>query len=214
MVIPDQPAAAPDDSINGRRFEQLIKRDGDRAERLNLYKICKYGLNINWVMKHRRCKACGSMESSPEPMALPSLPDFEGVFSDGRGLIFEAKVSSGSGFQLAQKDKLGTKQLQHLMDRSTWNEVTFLLVHFNRRQLTKSIQPAQTFAVPVHPNHPFWRRFKRGEEKTLNRQLARDHGVEVSWFLDKRTLVPDLYAAMIELVHLLRECAEREGMTV
>lgn len=139
-----------------------------------------------------------------------SLPDIEGNILTGRQFITEAKTVSDSSLQLANRISKDNawKQLETLLVRADWNAITFYLIHFNQRQLKRRTAPAATYAFPVHPLHPFWRGFLRGDFKHINIQTCEAWGaIRVAWAIPPRCKKRQIMIAdaIYELDHLLDE---------
>jgi len=133
-----------------------------------------------------------------------SLPDFEGVLPPlGRQFICDCKVCSKSHVKLAD-DHVSELQVRHMLRRSRFGVVCFLLIHWNERVLVTKSDPAETFAFPVYDQHPFWLAFLADEGKrTINREDCRRYGVPVDWNLaTERSRIPrpDILAAVWRLL--------------
>ena len=194
--------SATDEVLTGKRFEQLIRKAGERAEKKREYVLDRYGLGINYVSRPQKCGKCGGTEFRSQPMALPSLPDFEGSLPGGKHIIFDAKVCSQASLSItAAGDKVTTKQEEHMFRRALWGDICFLLVHFNARTLKTKHEDAFTVAFPVHPYHSFWRAFQAYEVKAIDRKSAVDYGTLVMWTVEPpaRTSLPDLLPAILAL---------------
>jgi len=135
---------------------------------------------------------------------VQSLPDFEGVLApDGRQFIFDAKVSGDASLSL-HDSHVAERQRKHLLTRSQFGAICFLLVHFTPRKLKASQQPAETWAFPVSIDHPFWAAFDRSEVKRITRQDCREYAVPVLWNVlpGGRTERPDVLAAVMQLAEM------------
>jgi hypothetical protein len=155
---------------------------------------------------------CRPMPSQKHPgkiewMPVESLPDFEGNLADGHQFITEAKVvSARKSLQLTDKgDKLKKRQLAHMFKRDRFGVTCFLLVHYNPRELTKSVTDSETFAFPVSLGHPFWVQFMAGVDGygSLNPEVAAEFGYRVPWGTKyrARTLRP----LILETVEAMRQ---------
>jgi penicillin-binding protein-related factor A (putative recombinase) len=128
---------------------------------------------------------------------IQSYPDFEGVLMGGRQFIIEAKVCNAASFPL-DDDKFKARQYRHLTRRAKFGAISLIVLHFPVRQLKKSLTPALTVAIPVHPDLPLWEAFDRGEVKRITRTDCELHGLEVLWTIPDRCRrpVPDILAAI------------------
>ena len=183
--------ATPQESFKGSEFQALVKQRCDQLRESGLASIGLYG-----VQAARR---------ADDWVILQSLPDFEGVTRDARQTIFDAKVCSQASFAL-DKYRIETKgarsrQLSHMLERSRYGVRCFFLVHWNRRELSKRIEEAITYAFPVRQGHPFWESFLAGEAKVLRRTDCEAYAMEVPWCLANRRdrkLRPDVMAAVTQ----------------
>lgn len=139
-----------------------------------------------------------------------SLPDFEGVFADGRQLIFDAKVCGQASFNLAKyrEETRGarSRQLRHMLDRSRFGATCFFLIHWTERRLTKRVDPSITYALPVHPSMPLWQEFDAAERKSVTRGDCEFAGVQVPWTLHgdrDRKPRPDVIGAAEQVARLI-----------
>jgi len=137
---------------------------------------------------------------------VESLPDLEGVIPPvGRQFIADCKVTSDSGVEL-RDDHLPLRQLEHMLRRSRFGAICFLLLHYNPRELKTKSEPAETFAFPVYEQHPFWVALRSGAGKrSINRDDCREYGVVVDWNLateQSRIPRPDILAALWRLMEL------------
>jgi penicillin-binding protein-related factor A (putative recombinase) len=181
--------------LTGSDFEDLVKERCDKLQERRLASISKYGVKVRFDAEVNAYRP------------IRSLPDFEGVFGrHATQVIFDCKVVSGASFPLSEyridQRKPKALQLRHMYDRSSFGAVCFFLVHFNGRELKKSTIEAQTYAMPVHEDHAFWRRFEQREEKSISPRQCEEYGVLVPWtqFPNERTLRPDLMVAIEGLV--------------
>lgn len=136
---------------------------------------------------------------------IHSLPDFEGVLSDGWQFMFDSKVCQQSSFSLS-KFRPGTKeakarQLTHMLNRADFNVGCFFLIYWPKRILKTRIDPEQTWAFPIHREHPFWIEFLNDETSSISRDDCEQYGVPVQWEIKPRcrTSRPDILPAIIEL---------------
>jgi len=128
-----------------------------------------------------------SYHNGTEWIQMQSLPDFEGCVKQqphGRHVIYDAKVCSQASFSLAyyrkESRKNKSRQLEHMLDRSSFGSTCFFLIHWNERQLKTKSEPAETWIFPVEYNR-FWRAFLSGEVKSINRKDCEIHGTRVEW---------------------------------
>lgn len=178
--------------MRGREFELLIAERCQKEKTKGLACVGRYGVQ--------------AVRSGEQWHVIPSLPDFEGVFLDGRQMIFDAKVCSQASFALdkyrQQPGGNRRRQLTHMLERSRAGAVCFFLIHWAKRELKTRVDPELTQAVPVHPDCPLWEEFLAGERKSLTRDDGETYGVRVPWnyATDRdRKLRPDFVAAAIQL---------------
>lgn len=164
-----------------------------------LEKLCIYRMQQEEVRGVATMSRYGVQTSMVDEKWIPirSLPDFEGIMFGGRQFVIEVKVCSAASFPL-DDDKFKARQLKHLMTRGRFGAVSMLLIHFNGRVLAKKTEPAITWALPVYPEHDFWREFDRGEVKRIARSDCEQYGHEVPWtvFAGCRKESPDLVGAV------------------
>lgn len=131
---------------------------------------------------------------------IKSLPDFEGALPGGRQFIFETKVCSQASFPL-DESKFAERQLKHLLKRSRFDVITFILIHFNKRELKTKSSTARTIAFPVRHDHPFWQAFSRAEVKRISEQDCEQYGINVEWnvYPGRKKESPDIYSAILKL---------------
>lgn len=147
-------------------MERLLR--GDRLQRLQV---------IREIIVEAR-KTGGGWQK------MESNPDFEGViFGCGQQFTFDCKVCGDASFPLDKETGSQSRQLRHLLERGEFGAIAFYLIHFTERVLTKTTIPPITVAFPVHPDHPFWVSFMRGESKRIARDDCEQYGVEVVWDL-------------------------------
>jgi len=147
------------EQIKGTEFEADLAAAADRAEKLGILTMDRYGVTLS--------------VQAGVTLGISSKPDFEGVLHTGRQFIFEAKVCSGSSFPM-NKDKIKPRQVSHMLTRSRFNVPCFLVIHFTARYMAKSIHPAFTVAIPVSDADPRWQRFvdAHAVAKRLNAAVA------------------------------------------
>lgn len=151
-----------------------------------------------------------SIGQDGKPMAIQSLPDFEGAIEpDGRQFIIEAKVCAQSAFPL-DKSKLKPRQVKHMIERTAVGVPCFLIIHFNERKLVKTHEPAETRAIRIHPLDDRWPRYVQAyaeakrtgkpvePQGSLSRDLVCRMSVKVEWVAPKgcRKELPDLGALL------------------
>ncbi len=178
---------APPEQLKGNGpggFEELLMTEAVRLERSGYLTMGRYPV------------ASVMMEGSPFPVQKPSLPDFEGVFSDGRQFIIEAKVCSSPSFKI-DKAHLKPKQISHMLTRHQFGVPGILLVHFNARVGKTFYDPAVTFGIHVRPQDaggpPLWESFVKGKGAaagSLDRATVAALGVEMTWHTPKQCRSP------------------------
>lgn len=162
-------------NLKGKEFEALVLFRAQKLAEQKILTLGRYGVQAV-MMKNRETRKA-------EWMVIPSLPDFEGVIAgSGRQIIIEAKVCSQASYPLYATNKKRPKQIDHMLERAEFGALCFLLIHFNGRELMRSSQPAETFAVPVLDNH-FWRTYQCSERKSLDRQECGLYGTRIPWNL-------------------------------
>lgn len=192
MTLTVSPDRTSQERLKGERFQKIVLERCKQLSDLGLASIGEYG-----VQSARRVD--GTV------VTIQSLPDFEGVTSDGRQAIFDAKVCSQASFNLAKYRRTPevkgprSKQLTHMLDRSRFGVRCFFLIHWNPRLLkTRRVAPV-TYAFPVSHDHPFWLAFAVGDEKSITRPHCEVHGFVVPWTLatgNDRKFRPDVLAAV------------------
>lgn len=132
--------------LNGHDFEALLIDAAAKHEKAGLYTMSRAGV----TMSHQNGQNIG----------VASKPDFEGVliFPPGRQFLAEVKVNSESQFKM-RPDKIKESQVIHLLKRSRFGSLSFLVIHWNERALVKSTDPAFTVAIPVLESDPRWHGF-------------------------------------------------------
>lgn len=139
-----------------------------------------------------------------------SLPDFDILLAGGRQCITDAKVCTQASFPLDEyradnKRSNRRKQLEFMYKRSRFGAITFLLIHFNPRELKMGPTEAKTFAFPVYESHPFWQAFEKGEIRRINAdEDCSEHAYKVKWnvAVGKRKTSPDVFDAITWLATL------------
>lgn len=180
--------------MNGKDFETICLARMQKEEEAGRATMGRYGVQASM----RKDEATGEMIWSP----IHSLPDFEGLLCrSGRQFVFDAKVSGEASFKIREEARSQSRQLAHMMKRARFGAICFYLVHFKERVLKKRTDDAQTWAFPVHPDHPFWAGFERGESRSITRLEFQEHGVLVPWNVSPggRTERPDILDAILRL---------------
>jgi len=161
--------------IKGKEFEALIIFRATKLEEQGFLTLGRYGTQV--VMMNDE----GGV---PRWQPIPSLPDMEGVIAGtGRQIIIEAKVCSQASYPIYQTGKKHPKQIEHMLRRSKFGALCFLMVHFNGRDLKTKSEPAETFAIPVTSDSNFWREYENAERRTLTRGEADMYGIRIPWNL-------------------------------
>jgi len=152
--------------MKGKELERRCVLQADRYRRDRDLTMARYGVHGVLVDGQWR--------------PIDSLPDFEGVLPGGRQFIFEAKVCNQASFPL-DDDKFKARQYKHLMERSEFGVITFLLIYFPERRLKTKVDAPLLVAFPVNRSMEFWSRFETGEIKRISRDDAIEYGVELQW---------------------------------
>ena len=142
-------------------------------------------------------------------VTVKSLPDFSGLI-DNELFNYDAKACSQASFALnkyhADKSNALQRQMDFMLRTAKCGATSFFLIHFNKRELALKTIEAQTWAFPVHPEHPFWLRFFANDEKSINLRHCDDYGFRAEWHIPKRCSRP-----RIKLAELIRDIrAERK----
>lgn len=179
--------------LKGSEFEKALVDWSDREEKLGRLTMGRYGVD--------------GVTFGGKTMLVPSKPDFEGVliFPLGRQFIVEAKVAAGSAFEM-RKEKIKPRQVAHMLTRSRFGALCFLVIHFTARRLSAGTDAAFTIAIPVTDAEPRWQAFvdayalaKRTKQPvvpqgSISRALALEMGTVIAWTVPKRCTkaIPDL----------------------
>jgi hypothetical protein len=166
-------------------FEDLLMKEAGRLEAQGVLTMGRYPV------------ASVMMTGSKFPLQVPSLPDFEGVFSDGRQFIIEAKVCSQGAFEIV-KDKLKPKQVRHLLTRARFGVSGWLMIHFNAREGKTFYDPPFTVGLRVLPESmgglSVWDAFvdqpKGAYTGSIDRTAARAFGTVMEWHTPKQCRSP------------------------
>lgn len=173
--------------MKAKEFEEVVLYRMRQEEELGRLCAGRYGVQGSF------------REGKWQPIV--SLPDFEGVLPPrATQFVFDAKVCGAASFPL-DDDKFKRRQFKHLTTRARFGAITFLLLHFTERALSKTTQPEVTWAFPVLLDHCFWSAFDRGEVKRITRSDCEEYAVLVRWntLPGGRTPRPDILAAIYEL---------------
>lgn len=192
QVVP--PAALS--GAGGGSLEDLLMKEADRLDNLGILTMARYPV------------ASVMLPGSKFPMQKPSLPDFEGVMSNGRQFIIEAKVSTQASFRV-DKDHLKPRQVSHMLTRSKFGVPCFLLIHFNARTGATFHDPPFTVGIPVRHASAggleLWEKFaddKKGSyHGVITREEAAKLGRPMAWHVPPRCQAPrpDLRNFMMEV---------------
>lgn len=180
--------------LTGKEFESAIMDSLARGKREGVLTGGRYGVQVSMI------------DGKWQP--VPSLPDFEGCLASGRQWIIEAKCCAGASFALA-KNIIKPRQVSHMLDRSAFGALCFVLIHFAERRMATKNDPAITVALPVNDSVPIWREFvdgcakaKRTSETAYSCKIPRDQACDlgqlVIWNAPKgcRKTLPDLQALL------------------
>lgn len=153
--------------MKAKEFEEIVlyrmRQHQDRGEAT----MSRYGVQGNFI------------DGTWQP--VQSLPDFEGLLApDGRQFVTDCKVCSQASFPL-DDDKFKRRQLRHMLTRARFGAICFLLIHFNARELSKTVTPAATWAFPVYADHPLWVAFDRSETKRIRPADCEEYAELVEW---------------------------------
>lgn len=169
-------------ALKGKEFEKLILFRAEKLEQFEILTLGRYGVQVSLI------------NGVWQP--IPSLPDFEGVeFTTGRQIIIEAKVCSQASYPIYSTDKSRPRQLEHMLKRSTFSAMCYLMIHFNERKLVTKTEEARTVAFEVNEKHDFWRQYRAGEVRSITRQDCDNYGIDIPWNLYSpraTTKTPDL----------------------
>lgn len=181
-------------ALKGREFEGLLLA---AAARCPLLTLSRYGVQV-------------MVGGDGKLLAVPSLPDLEGAIAPtGRQFIIEAKVCASSSFPLTP-DKIKPRQVRHLLERSRFGVMSFVLIHWTERRGKTFHEPAETIALPVCERLAIWQAFldaaaeaKRTKAPfkspgSISREWASRIGQRVEWTCPKcsRKHLPDLAALL------------------
>lgn len=161
--------------LGAKEFEDLCLFRARQDEEAGLLTMGRYGVQVNRI--------------GGEWQPVDSLPDFEGCLPNGRQFVFDCKVCSGPSLDLAGGSgrSFNARQYRHLIRRSRFGALTFLLVHFNARVLKRSEDPAQTVCIPVTHTSDLWQQYDRAEWKALSRNTSLLYGFAVGWDVGSKT---------------------------
>lgn len=169
-----------------KEFEELCLYRMRQHEERGEATMSRYGVQGNFI------------DGNWQP--VQSLPDFEGLIVGGRQFVTDCKVCSQASFPL-DDDKFKRRQLRHMLTRSRFGAICFLLIHFNPRELAKGIVPASTWAFPVYRDHPLWVAFDRSETKRIRPADCEEYAERVEWntLPGGRSERPDVLSAVLRL---------------
>lgn len=175
--------------LKGKEFEALVLFRANHMESAGILTMTRYGVQA--VMMNSKLPPY-----KPEWQVIKSLPDFDACIApSGRQLIVECKVCSQASYPIFQNDKKHPKQIAHMMKRSEFGALCYLLVHFNARDLVKKSEAAETFGLRVAATEPFWVNQLNAAKLSLSRLDAEMYGIRVPWNLYSpraSKLTPDL----------------------
>jgi len=178
-------------TLSGKDFEQLLLDSIARCKREGTLTGSRYGVMASFV------------DGKWTP--ITSLPDLEGCLYGGRQWLIEAKTCSQASFPM-EKKTLKPKQVQHLLERSSFGALSFLVIHFNERRSARVNDPGITYAIPVTHSWPRWQQFVDAYSEALrskelvepqgsiSRDLAHELGIVVKWTCPKgsKKYLPDI----------------------
>lgn len=181
--------------MRGKDFEKLIH---DRIKSLNamgLMHAGRYGVKLRFTTR------VFNGVTVNVPVAIPSMPDFEGVIPPiGRQFVTDAKVVADGHMNLAKYSETQTK---FLLERAAAGATCFYLILFERRVLKRSTRECVTYAFPVCEN-PFWSAVESGDRSTIGIPDCETFGVVVphSVIGRDRTPRPDILGAITRLMEI------------
>tara|TARA_R110002110_G_scaffold8326_10_gene41914 strand:- start:2930 stop:3817 length:888 start_codon:yes stop_codon:yes gene_type:complete len=192
-VLPPPPSLGG----NGKDLETVMMKEAARLKNRGVLTMGRYGVMVSLIQGEWR--------------PVPSLPDFEGVFSDGRQFIIEAKVCSQASFRM-QKAKIKHKQVRHMIERSEFGVACYVMLHFNARLGKTFYDPAFTALIPVKSAEKggweVWEQYAAEKDKdkeftAIDRAMARALGQVVDWRIPPRckNAAPDLETALAPFVY-------------
>jgi len=180
-------------TLRGTEFEALFMESAKKHEKAGILTMGRYGVTLS--------------VQNGKTMGISSLPDFEGIRANpiGRQFVIEAKVCSGPSFPMT-KDKIKPRQVSHLLKRSQFGAMSFIVIHFCARVLVKSSHAAFTVAIPVTDADPRWQAFidahaiakkfkcDPAPQGSISRDEAEAMGIPVKWHIPKgcRKSLPNL----------------------
>lgn len=172
------------EKLSGKEFESLLDEAAAREEKAGRLTMNPYGvsgafMNGNW-------------------RPIQSLPDREGVlaFPPGRQFIIEAKCISKVSIQMT-KQEVKPRQIAHLLHRSKFGVLSFLIIHWNVRTLVNSTDPAFTIAIPITDEDPRWQSYvdaaalaKKNKttlsgQGSITREESKRIGIMIPWRIAK-----------------------------
>lgn len=166
----------PPAKLKGKEFEGELIESANRHK--GILKLGRYGTQSRYDKATRQL------------VPMKSNPDLDGSLSPyGRHVISEAKVTSSKSLYLANriKDDKADKQLSFMLEHSELGAICFYAIHFNKRIGVTFVSEAESWAMPVHPLIPFWKKFASGEETLLNPETLPLHGgIKIDWVVPNR----------------------------
>lgn len=206
MPIPnkrtDNHFAEPPEKLTGREFEDVCLMDVQHHQKQKkpAFIFSRYGIQSATIFEQN-----GKSFTRP----IKSLPDFEGVLApDGIQFIFDCKVCSQASFGSNEFRKfLDGRQFKHLLKRSDFGAICFLLIHWNARSLKKKKIEAATYAMPILATVKFWDDVSNGVELSLSRDLCAEYGIACHWWVPNGCKVarPDFSKLLVGLVERWKE---------
>lgn len=178
--------------LTGACLEKLVVERSDEYARKKLAMINRCGVQ--------------AVRTKDDWIVIPSLPDFQGVTRNGRVFTFDCKVCSQASFDLGpyRKESKGerSRQLDFMLRQSQFNVPCFFLMHWNARSGKTFSEGEETWHFPIHSDHPFWRRFRAGETKSINRGDCHEYGLKVEWtiFDSGRKTRPDFLSGVLDVL--------------
>lgn len=185
MAAKSVPKDGPVPHLTGSTFEWNIQR------RLDKYRAAR-------IADIRRSGVQATMLPGGDWQVIPSRPDFEGHFVGPVAVCFDAKVCSQASFPLDKyRESRGARkrQLEYMLEKAIYDVRCFFLIHWNERQLMTKAEESITYAFPVHPEMPFWKRFQALEVKSIRRGDCEEVGLVVPWTVfgeNDHTRQPDI----------------------
>lgn len=204
-------------------FEELILKAAGSADFRKECRLCRYGVQASMgrpvdlplhttmlldqgAISVEDARAIDKFLREPQWRPQRSLPDFSGTLAPhGRTVVIEAKVVTGSAFEL-RDEKFKRRQLTHLLERAEMGAVSAIAIHYNEVRLVKTVHGAGTVLFPVHPQHPFWVEYANNSDskRSINRDDCHEWAVSVRWVIPPRGSI-----ARPDLLRAIKKCAEK-----